>query len=64
MTGFLVQSPTLYERLRAEKKRLETEVGQIGPGSARDKLLDKLRQLDAAANINEWLLSPRLRAPI
>jgi hypothetical protein len=64
MTGFLDQSPTLYERLRAEKKRLETEVGQIGPGSARDKLLDKLRQLDAAANINEWLLSPRLRAPI
>jgi hypothetical protein len=63
MTWLLNESPTLYERLTAEKKRLETEVGQVEPGSVRDELLDKLRQLDAAANINEWLSSSGSRAP-
>lgn len=63
MTWFLNKSPTLYERLIEEKKRLETAAGQVGPGSVRDKLLDKLRQLDTAAHINEWLSSPGLRAP-
>jgi hypothetical protein len=63
MAWFLDKSPTLYERLTAEKKRLETEAGQVGPGSIRDKLLEKLRQLDAATHINEWLSSPGLRAP-
>ena len=64
MTWFLNRSPTLSERLSAEKKRLETDLGQVGPGTARNKLLDKLRQLDTAAHINEWLSSPGLRAPV
>lgn len=64
MTWFLNKSPTLFERLLEEKKRLELELEQIGPGSARNKLIDKLRQLDTAAHINEWLSSPGLRAPI
>jgi len=64
MTWFLNKSPTLFDRLTAEKKRLETEMGDVRPGSARDKLLEKLRQLDTAAHINEWLSSPGLRAPV
>ncbi len=63
MTWFLNKSPTLFERLTEEKKRLEIHLGRVGPGAVRNKLLDKLRQLDTAAHINEWLSSPGLRAP-
>jgi hypothetical protein len=63
MTRLANTSPTLYERLTDEKKRIETEAARIGPGSARNELLEKLRQLDVAANINEWLSSPGLQAP-
>jgi hypothetical protein len=63
MTWFLNKSPTLFERLSEEKKRLEIQLGHVGPGTVRDKILGKLRQLDAAAHINEWLSSPGLRAP-
>jgi hypothetical protein len=63
MVWFLNKSPTLYERLTEEKKRLETEATRVGPGSERNKLLEKLRQLDVAAHINDWLSSPGLQAP-
>jgi hypothetical protein len=39
MTWFLNKSPTLFERLSEEKKRLEIQLGQVGPGTVRDKLL-------------------------
>jgi hypothetical protein len=64
MTWFLNKSPTLFERLSEEKKRLEIQLGQAGPGMVRNKLLGKLRQLDTAAQVNEWLSSPGLRAPV
>jgi hypothetical protein len=64
MTWLLNKSPTLFERLLEEKKRLELDLEQTEPGSARNKLTDKLRQVDTAAHINEWLSSPGLRAPI
>jgi hypothetical protein len=64
MTWVLNKSPTLLERLSEEKKRLEMQLGQVGPGMVRDKLIGKLRQLDTAAHINEWLASPGLRAPV
>jgi hypothetical protein len=63
MTWFLNKSPTLLERLSAERKRIEIQLGLVRPGMARNKLLDKLRQLDTAAQINDWLSSPGLRAP-
>ena len=63
MAWFLDKSPTLLERLSEEKKRLEIQLGLVGPGMARNKLLDKLRQLDTTVHINEWLSSPGLRAP-
>ena len=64
MAWFLNKSPTLYERLTEEKKRLEIQLDLAGPGFARNKLQEKLRQLDVAAHINEWLSSPGLRAPV
>jgi hypothetical protein len=63
MTRLLDKSPTLHDRLKAEEKRLKIELDQVEPGSVREKLLEKLRHLDAAAHINEWLSSPGLRAP-
>jgi hypothetical protein len=56
-------SPTLFRRLTEEKKRLEAEMSLAKPGSARNRLLEKLRQLDVAAHINEWVSSPGLRTP-
>ena len=63
MTRLLDKSPTLHDRLKAEEKRLKAELDQAEPSSVREKLLEKLRHLDAAAHINEWLSSPGLRAP-
>lgn len=63
MTWFFNKSPTLYERLTEEKKRLEIQLDLVGPGFARNKLLEKHRQLDVAAHVDGWLSSRELRAP-
>jgi hypothetical protein len=57
------KSPTLYERLADEHKGIETAMALLGPGLRRNRLLEKLRQLDVGAHINEWLSSTGLRAP-
>jgi hypothetical protein len=64
MRRFESKSPTLYERLADEKKRIEAALILLGPGSIRNKLLGKLRQLDVAAQMDRWLSSPGLRAPV
>jgi hypothetical protein len=64
MAWLLNESPTLHEHLTAETKRIQIELDQTGPGSIRDKLLEKLRHLGIATNINEWLSSPGVRAPV
>lgn len=63
MTWLLDKSPTLYERLKENQIRLKTEADRCVTAAARNKLLEKLRQLNVAANIDEWLSSPGLRAP-
>jgi hypothetical protein len=63
MTWIFNKSPTLYDRLAEQKKRLESEADRAAPGPARNKLLEKIRQLGVAAQVNEWLSSPGLRAP-
>jgi hypothetical protein len=58
--------PTFHlfgDRLANEKKRLEAELAKLQPGPERDQLLLKLRQLDTASHINEWLSSPGLQSP-
>jgi hypothetical protein len=58
--------PTLHlfgDRLAIEKKRLEVQLAELQPGPERDQLLQKLRQLDTASHINEWLSSPGLQPP-
>ncbi|MCK1339356.1 hypothetical protein IVB38_25950 [Bradyrhizobium sp. 38] len=64
MTWLVNKSPTLRERLADEHKRIEAAMSLLAPGLKRNKLLEKLRQLDVAAQTNEWLSSPNLRAPL
>jgi hypothetical protein len=54
---------TFEENIAAEKARLEARVALLKPGPQRDGLLKKIRQLDTASHMNEWLTSPGLRPP-
>jgi len=54
---------TFEENLAAEKAKLEAQVAQLKPGPQRDRLLRKIRQLETASHINEWLTSPGLQPP-
>ena len=56
-------SHTFEENLAAEKAKLEAQVAQLKPGPQRDGLLRKIRQLETARHMNEWLTSPGLRPP-
>lgn len=51
------------DRIAEEKQRLEAELAKAEPGPARDSLEKKLRQLDVASHLNEWLASPGLQTP-
>jgi len=51
------------ERLTQEAFRLEAQARRLPPGKERDELFRKLRQIDTAAHLAEWLKSPGLRPP-
>jgi hypothetical protein len=51
------------ENIAAEKARLEAQVAKLRPGLQRDGLLRKIRQLETASHINDWLSSPGLEPP-
>jgi len=50
-------------QIAAEKARLEAVLPQVLHGPQRDMLLKKVRQLETAAHLNEWLSSPELQRP-
>ena len=54
---------TFEENIAAEKAKLEAQVARLKPGSQMEQLIKKIRQLDAASRMNEWLASPGLRSP-
>jgi hypothetical protein len=54
---------TFEENIAAEKAKLEAQVAKLKPGPQMDALLRKIRQLDTAAHMSEWLSSPGLKAP-
>ena len=54
---------TFEQHIAAEKARTEAEVAKLKPGPQRDALLKKIRQLETAAHVNEWLSSPGLQPP-
>jgi hypothetical protein len=54
---------TVEDRIAAEKARLEAQVATLPPGSEKDRLLEKINQLENASYMNKWLTSPELRPP-
>ena len=54
---------TFEENIAAERAKLEAQIAKLKSGPQRDALLRKIRQLDTATHINEWLSSPGLRPP-
>jgi hypothetical protein len=56
-------SHTFEENIAAEKAKLEAQVAKLKPGPQKDALLRKIRQLDTAAHVSEWLSSPGLQPP-
>jgi hypothetical protein len=57
------KSDSFLGRIALEKQRLEAEIARAEPGPALNTLKRKLRQLDVAAHIDEWLSSPGLQSP-
>ena len=41
----------------------EAQVARLRPSPKKDELLERIRQLETAAHINEWLSSPGLQPP-
>ena len=54
---------TFEENIAAEKAKLEAQIAQLKPGPEMDAVLKKIRQLEAASHMSEWLSSPGLQAP-
>jgi hypothetical protein len=51
------------DRIAAEKARTEEQLAAIPHGPQHDALAEKVRQLETASRINDWLRSPGLQAP-
>ena len=54
---------TFEANIAAEKEKLEAQLGKLKAGPQMDAVLKKIRQLDTAAHMSEWLSSPGLRPP-
>jgi hypothetical protein len=54
---------TFAERLADHKARLEKKAARLKFGPERNDLLEKVRQLDVAADMHEWLKSSDFPAP-
>ena len=54
---------TFEDRIAAEKALLEAQVAKLSPGAEKDRLLEKISQLENASHMNKWLTSPELRPP-
>jgi hypothetical protein len=56
--------PDSFEsQLAAEKARLKEQLARASRGPERDMLIRKIRQIETASHINEWLSSPGLQPP-
>jgi hypothetical protein len=54
---------TFEENIAAEKAKLEAQLVKLKPGPQMDSVLKKIRQLNTAAHMSEWLTSPGLQPP-
>jgi hypothetical protein len=54
---------SFVEQLSREKARLQAQLADLSGGPERDTLIEKIRQIETASHINEWLSSPGLKPP-
>jgi hypothetical protein len=54
---------TFEENIAAEKANLEAQIANLKPGSEMDALRKKIRQLETASHMSDWLRSPGLQPP-
>ena len=54
---------TFEQNIAAEKAKLEAQLAELKPGPQMDALRKKIRQLDTASHMSEWLSSPGLQTP-
>jgi hypothetical protein len=50
-------------QIAAEKKRLAEQIAGTPHGPQRDAIVKKIRQLDTASHMSDWLKSPGLKPP-
>ena len=51
------------DEIAAEKARLEAEVAGLENGPKKYQLLKRIRQLETASHVKDWLSSPGLQPP-
>jgi hypothetical protein len=51
------------ENIAAEKAKCEAQLANLQPSPEMDALRKKLRQLETASRMSEWLSSPGLQPP-
>ena len=56
--------PTLQNRLLIQAARFKIEADALPPGSARDAMVRKARQIETASQLDVWLSSPGLQPPV
>lgn len=54
---------TFEENIAAEKAKLEAQIANLKPGPEMDAIRKKIRQLETASHMSEWLSSPGLQTP-
>ena len=57
-------APPLQDRLALHALRLKEEAQALRPGPERDAMIRSARQAETASHLQDWLLSPGLRAPV
>lgn len=57
-------TPHSFEaRLAGEEKRLQEKAATLPHGAEKEIILQKIRQVDTASQVNEWISSPGLKLP-
>jgi hypothetical protein len=57
------QPHSFEDQISAEKIRLQEQLSITAHGPQRDALVRKIRQLETASHMSEWLRSPGLQPP-
>ena len=54
---------TFADNIDMRKRQLETELAKIPDAAARERLVQQIRELEAARHMEGWLRSTQLRSP-